>query len=387
FVLAETPFYAEAGGQDADTGQVTGDGLVVDVVDVQKPVAGLIVHRGVVADGTATAGAQVVAQVDAAARFGSCQAHSATHIVHAVLRQLLGSTATQAGSYNKPGYLRFDFSSTAALSDDLKAEVEGLSNDAIRREHEITTRELPLAEAKGLGAMAMFGEKYGSTVRMVELGGPWSRELCGGTHVAQTGQIGLLTLLGEQSIGSGVRRVEALVSADAFDHLAAERAIVANLSGLLRVQPDQLADRVGRLLAQLKQADKRLADFAAQQAVGQAQGLLDRAVAVGGTAYVGAVVALGANELRTLATELRARLGGRAGVVALVSTAGDKPAVVVATTEQARAAGLKAGALVGLAAGVLGGRGGGKDDLAQGGGSDPTRARAALDAVAAGLAA
>jgi alanyl-tRNA synthetase len=232
----------------------------------------------------------------------------------------------------------------------------------------------------------MFGEKYGSVVRMVEMGGPWSRELCGGTHVAQSGQIGLLTLLAEGSVGSGVRRVEALVSADAFDHLAAERAIVANLTDLLRVQPDQLTDRIGKLLAQLKQAEKAIADLTAQQAAGQAAGLLDRAVAVGETTYVGAIVSLGGNELRTLATELRGRLAQRDAVVALVGVAGDKPTVVVATTEAARARGVKAGALVGVAAGALGGRGGGKDDLAQGGGSDATQAQAALDAVGAALA-
>ncbi|MDR1808008.1 MAG: alanine--tRNA ligase [Propionibacteriaceae bacterium] len=387
FVLAETPFYAESGGQDADSGQVTSDGLSIDIVDVQKPVPGLIVHRGVVADGTAAVGQKVVATVDAAARFGSCQAHSATHIVHAVLRQLLGPTATQAGSYNKPGYLRFDFSSTEGLSPDLQAEVEGLSNDAIHREYEVTTRELPLAEAKALGAMAMFGEKYGSVVRMVEMGGPWSRELCGGTHVAQTGQIGLLTLLGEGSVGSGVRRVEALVSSDAFDHLAAERAIVAHLTDLLRVQPDQLTDRIGKLLAQLKQAEKTIADLNAQKAAGQADSLLQAAAAVGPTTYVGAIVPLGGNDLRTLANELRGRLADQDAVVTLVGVAGDKPTVVIATTEAARARGVAAGSLVGVAAGVLGGRGGGKADLAQGGGTDATQAQAALDAVAAALAA
>jgi len=385
-VLADTPFYAEAGGQDADAGQVTGDGLTIDVIDVQKPVPGLIVHRGVIADGTAETGARVRATVDAGHRFGACQAHSATHIVHAVLRQLLGPTATQAGSYNKPGYLRFDFSTAQGLSDDLKAEVEGRSNAAIHDDLPVATKVLPLAEAQALGAMAMFGEKYGAMVRVVEIGGAWSREFCGGTHVAQSGQIGLLALLGEQSVGSGVRRLEALVSTDAFDHLAAERAIVANLTGLLRVRPDQLADRVGKLMAQLKQAEKTIADLAAQQAQGRAKTLLDGARQVGPTTYVGAIVPVGGNDLRALATDLAGRLAARDGVVALVGTAGAKPSVVVATTEAARARGLAAGSLVGLAAGLLGGRGGGTADLAQGGGSDATGAQAALDAVASALA-
>ncbi|MDR0416937.1 MAG: alanine--tRNA ligase [Propionibacteriaceae bacterium] len=385
-VLAETPFYAEAGGQDADVGRITGAGFALDVADVQQPVPGLIVHRGVVADGALAVGDEVRAAVDPAVRFGACQAHSATHVVHAVLRQLLGPTATQAGSYNKPGYLRFDFSSASGLSDGLKAEVEGLSNQAIRDELPVTTRELPLAEARSLGAMAMFGEKYGAVVRMVEMGGPWSRELCGGTHVAQSGQIGLLTLLGEQSIGSGTRRVEALVAADAFDHLAAERAIVANLTDLLRVRPDQLADRVDKLLTQLKQAEKTIAGWQAREAAAQARGLTESAVPAGPFAFVGAVVALGGNELRALAAEVRAKLGPAPGVVCLVGVADGKAAAVVATTEAARGLGAKAGPLAAAAAGRLGGRGGGKDDLAQGGGADVGQAQAAVDQVAAALA-
>ncbi len=219
-MLAQTPFYAESGGQDADAGQLFGTGLAMDVVDVQKPVPGLYVHTVTLTDGQLAVGDTVQAQVDAAARLGACQAHSATHVVHAVLRELLGPTATQAGSYNKPGYLRFDFSSAAGLSAGMREELEGKSNDAIRADLAVTTRELSLDEAKSLGAMAMFGEKYGSVVRMVEMGGPWSRELCGGTHVERSTQIGLLSLLGEQSVGAGVRRVEALVSQDAFAHLA-----------------------------------------------------------------------------------------------------------------------------------------------------------------------
>ncbi|MDR2973979.1 MAG: alanine--tRNA ligase, partial [Propionibacteriaceae bacterium] len=226
-VLNDTPFYAEAGGQDADTGVITAAGLHVDIVDVQKPVAGLIVHRGIVTDGAIEVGSEVMADVDAAARFGSCQAHTATHVVNATLRQLLGPQTHQAGSYNKPGYLRFDFNALSGMSTDMRQELEGVANQAIRADWAVTATEMPITQAKALGAQAMFGEKYGDIVRMVEFAGPWSRELCGGTHVASTAQIGLVSLLSEASVGSGVRRVEALVSTDAFDHLAAERAIVA----------------------------------------------------------------------------------------------------------------------------------------------------------------
>ncbi|MDR1833035.1 MAG: alanine--tRNA ligase, partial [Propionibacteriaceae bacterium] len=204
-VLAESPFYAEAGGQDADSGAITGDGLVLEVLDVQKPVQGLISHKVRIADGELAVGQQVLAQVDAAARLESCRAHTATHIVNAALRQILGPTTAQQGSYNKPGYLRFDFNSAQGLTKGMQEELEGISNEAILADWEVTDTQMPLAEAKAMGAQAMFGEKYGEVVRMVELAGPWSRELCGGTHVKHTAQIGLLNLLSESSVGSGIR--------------------------------------------------------------------------------------------------------------------------------------------------------------------------------------
>ncbi len=383
-VLNETPFYAEAGGQDADTGLITAAGLSVDVVDVQKPVPGLIVHRGIVTDGEVGVGSEVVAQVDAAARFGSCQAHTATHVVNAALRQLLGPQTHQAGSYNKPGYLRFDFNAVSGMSESMRQDLEGVANEAIRADWAVTATEMPIAEAKALGAQAMFGEKYGEIVRMVEFAGPWSRELCGGTHVASTSQIGLLSLLSEASVGSGVRRVEALVSTDAFDHLAAERAIVTTLAETLKVQPGQLEERIGKLLGQLKQAEKTIAELKAGQVAAVAAGLLGQGVDRGTTRFIGAVDPAPGMDLRGLATEVRGRLGGVAAVVCLVATA-PKPMVVVATTPEARAQGARAGQLVALAAKVLGGRGGGSDDLAQGGGSDPTAAGAALDSVAGAL--
>lgn len=378
-VLAETPFYAESGGQDADTGQILGSGLAMDVVDVQKPVPGLYVHQVTLTDGQLAVGDRVSAQVDAMNRAGACQAHSATHVVHAVLRQLLGPTATQAGSYNKPGYLRFDFSSASGLGG-LKEELEGLSNQAIRDDLEVTSRELPLDEAKALGAMAMFGEKYGSVVRMVEMSGPWSRELCGGTHVARSGQIGLLSLIGEQSVGAGVRRVEAYVSQDAFRHLARERALVTNLTELLKVQPDQLVERVERMLGQLKAAERTISDLNAAQALARAADLAGHARDVGGLRVLTRQVQVSGPELRTLALDLRGRLGP-ASVVCLVGGADDKPQIVVAAGEQARDRGLSAGALVRLAAPAIGGKGGGKDDLAQGGGTKAAGAGEALAVV------
>jgi len=383
-VLAETPFYAESGGQDADTGQLFGTGLAMDVLDVQKPVPGLYVHTVTLSDGQLAVGDALTAQVDAAARLGSCQAHSATHVVHAVLRDLLGPTATQAGSYNKPGYLRFDFSSSAGMSAAMREELEGLSNEAIRADLAVTTREMALDEAKALGAMAMFGEKYGSRVRMVEMGGPWSRELCGGTHVERSSQIGLLSLLGEQSVGAGVRRVEAFVSQDAFSHLARERALVTNLTDLLKVQPDQLVERIERMLVQLKSAEKTISDLNAASALAQAGDLVTKAIDVDGIKVLAERVTVTGNDLRTLALDLRARLGADS-VVCLVGGTDDKPSIVVATNDGARAKGLSAGSLVAVAAPVLGGRGGGKPDFAQGGGTNGAAAPEALDAVVAAV--
>ncbi len=384
-VLDQTPFYAEAGGQDADSGLITGSGLSLEVLDVQRPIPGLVVHKVRVEDGELAAGAAVVAAVDAAARARACQAHTATHIVNAALRQLLGDATHQAGSYNKPGYLRFDFNAPQALSAQLQQELEGVANEAIRADYEVTATELPLAQARALGAQAMFGEKYGEVVRMVELAGPWSRELCGGTHVERTSQIGLLSLLGEASVGSGIRRVEAFVNADAFDHLAAERALVAELADILKVQPDQLTDRVSKLVAQLKSTEKELAAIRGRQLLEQAPALVAGAESVDGYRLVAQELpGVAPDDLRTLAIAVRDRFGGEPGVVALVGGEA-KPALIVAATEAARDLGAKAGALVGVAAPALGGRGGGRDDLAQGGGTDASGAPAALEAVRAAL--
>ncbi|WP_342371631.1 alanine--tRNA ligase [Propioniciclava soli] len=386
-VLDETPFYAEAGGQDADSGLLTAHGVELEVLDVQRPVPGLIVHTARVNEGELEAGAEVFAQVDAAARFGACQAHTATHVVNAALRQMLGQGTHQAGSYNKPGYLRFDFNAAQGLSAGARNELESIVNAAIRDDFAVTAQEMALDEARALGAQAMFGEKYGAVVRMVELAGPWSRELCGGTHVASTAQIGLVNLVGEGSVGSGIRRVEALVSADAFASFAAERALVATLSDTLKTQPDQLEDRVEKLLAQLKAAEKTIADLRAKELLGNADAMLAAATDAGGYRLVARhLPGTAGGDLRTLAVDLRARLGDAAGVVALVG--GDaKPVVTVATTAAARERGAKAGRLVGTAAAELGGRGGGSDDLAQGGGTDASGAERALAAVRTALTA
>lgn len=382
-VLDETPFYAEAGGQAADTGVITGNGFIIDVQDVQQPVKGLSVHRAVVREGEVHVGADVVAQVDVQRRRDGEKAHSGTHIIHAALHQVLGKEATQRGSFNKEGYLRFDFAWGEGLSESAKHEVEEVANLAIRDNHEVVTRVMPLAEAKALGAMSLFGEKYGDVVRVVEIGGDFSRELCGGTHVGTSAEIGSLSLLTESSVGSGNRRVEALVGLNSFNHLAAERTLVNQLTGLMKVQSSaDLPEKINQTLAKLKAAEKELAQLRREKLQAEAGKLLENAQTIGAVRVLAHDAGeLDANGVRELALDLRSRFGSEAAVVAVAGVSNGRPVILVATTEGARAAGVKAGALVRVAAGVLGGGGGGKDDIAQGGGQDASKIGAALDAV------
>lgn len=382
-ILAETTLYAESGGQVADKGTIVGAGFELDVLDVQKPVAGLISHTVQVVSGSVALDDRATTVVDAANRRAARQAHSATHLVHAALRDTLGPTATQAGSLNRAGYMRFDFSWSQALSVGARTDIEEITNRAVQDALEVTTRIVSLDEAKEAGAMALFGEKYGDVVRMVDIGGPWSRELCAGTHVNTSAEIGLVSVVGESSVGASNRRIEALVGQDAFRELAAERAIVSQLTSALKTPREQLPERIAEIAANLKTAEKRIAQFEAKQREGQVPAIAEAAERVG--AYRVAAVSLGdvasADDVRTLALSVRERLGSDAAVVALGGVAAGRPVVVVATNDSARAAGAKAGALAKRAAGVLGGGGGGRDDVAQGGGTDATALGAALDAV------
>jgi alanyl-tRNA synthetase len=382
-VLEQTPFYAESGGQDSDAGRIIGDGVEVEVVDVQRPVKGLIVHRVRVKQGELLSGAQVLAAVDGEWRLGACQAHSGTHVMHAALRQVLGPTALQSGSYNKPGYLRLDFAWQSGLSQQVRADVEEAANQAIRKDLNVSATIMPLSKAREIGALALFGETYDEqAVRVVEMGGPWSRELCGGTHVQHTSQIGLVTITGEASVGSGVRRVEALVGIEAFRYLAKERSLVMGLSDALKVQPEQLPDRVNKLLAQLKAAEKQIADLKSQTVLADVGSIVAKSHDLWGVGYIAhRADGVSGNDLRTLAVEIRNRIQNSPAVVALVGGPVDKPSVVIATTQGARDRGLNAGELVRVASETLGGRGGGKDDIAQGGGTDGSRAEDALKAV------
>ena len=383
-ILAETSLYAESGGQEADAGTIVGAGFDLEVLDVQKPVKGLISHRVQVRSGEVGVGDAATSVVDPVYRRGATQAHSATHLIHAALREVLGPEAHQAGSYNKAGYMRLDFNWNQALSPATRSEIEEVANGAIRDDLQVVTRELPLDEARSLGAMALFGEKYGETVRMVDIGGPWSRELCAGTHVATSAQVGLINLVSETSVGSTNRRVESLVGLDAFREFAAERAIVSQLTSSLRAPREQLADRVGDLVSSLKSAEKRITEFERAQLATKIPALAESATDVGDfTVVADSVGSLrSTDELRSLVTSVRERLGSQSSsVVALAADVAGKPAVIVATSEPARRSGAKAGVLAKGAATVLGGGGGGKDDLAQGGGSDVSAIPRALSGI------
>jgi alanyl-tRNA synthetase len=387
-ILAESSLYAESGGQAADQGSIVGDGFDLEVLDVQRPVKGLISHTVRVRTGEVGVGDAATSIVDPVYRHAATQAHSATHLVHAALRQTLGPEAHQSGSFNKAGYLRFDFSWNQALSPETRSEVEEITNNAVRDNLEVTTRILPIEEAKKAGAMALFGEKYGDTVRMVDIGdGSWSRELCAGIHVRSSAEVGLVNLVSESSVGSTNRRVEALVGLDAFRDLTAERAIVSQLTSSLKTPREQLPQRIESLVAELKAAEKKIAAFEAARLSGRVPALVDAASRTG--RYLAVIDDIGelasVDELRSLVTSVRERLGSEPAVVALAARVGGKPSVIVATTQAARDAGAAAGALAKQAASTLGGGGGGKDDLAQGGGSDIAAIPAALDGIRAAL--
>jgi alanyl-tRNA synthetase len=387
-IVRETSLYAESGGQDADEGSVVGANFTAEVLDVQRPIKGLTAHTVRITDGQVGVDDAVTTLVDRAYRQKAAQAHSATHLVHAALRQTLGQDAHQAGSYNKAGYMRFDFAWNSGLSAATRTEIEEIANTAITDNLEVSTRVMSLDDAKEEGAMALFGEKYGDTVRVVDIGGPWSRELCAGTHVSRSSEIGLINLIGESSIGSSNRRVEALVGTTAFREFAAERALVAELTATLKTPKETLPQRIGELLEQLKNAERAMAKVATAALTERVPALVSQASAVGklNTVIVNVGKLDSIDGLRQLVTDVRDRLGSDAAVVVVGAVVDGKAAVVAATNDAARTAGAKAGSLAKTAAGILGGGGGGRDDMAQGGGPSADKIDAALSAITKELA-
>ena len=385
-ILNRTPFYAEGGGQLADGGRITlSSGAVIEVDDVQTPVPGIFVHRGRVLNGSVEIGDDALAAIDVERRDAISRAHTATHMVHKAFREVLGETATQAGSENSPGRFRFDFPSTGAVPDSVINEVESRVNTLLLDNLEVTAQTMTQAKAKEIGAMALFGEKYGDQVRVVSVG-DWARELCGGTHVTRSGQLGVVKLLSESSIGAGVRRVEALVGVDAYQFLAREHILLNSLTSIIKgARVEELPERISDLLTKIRDIEKELSAVRSAAAFAQIDAISKASTVINSVTTTVAVLSDGisGDDLRTIALELRAKATN--SVVALISVNDGKPVLVVAASDAARAQGVNAGALVKIASAVLGGGGGGKDDFAQGGGTDITALNQALSAICEAL--
>jgi alanyl-tRNA synthetase len=382
-ILDSTPFYAEGGGQLADGGTITlASGAVIEITDVQSPIKGLSTHRGRVVSGEVTVGEKAFAEIDNERRNAISRAHTATHMVHKAFREILGETATQAGSENSPGRFRFDFPATGAVSDLILSDVEGRVNSLLLENLSVTAEVMSQESAKKIGAMALFGEKYGDEVRVVSVG-DWARELCGGTHVGSSGQLGVVKLLGESSIGAGVRRVEALVGADAYQFLTREHILLNSVTSLIKgSRSEELPEKIQGLLDKLRDVEKELAALRSAQAMAGIAAISDQVKQVGNFSFIGSVLSDGisGDDLRSIALELRQK--SPLSVVALISSTGGRPVLVSAVAEDARTQGVKAGALVKIGSTILGGGGGGKDDFAQGGGSDPSKSAEAIAAIA-----
>ncbi len=380
-VLDRTTLYAESGGQIADAGQIVSGNVVLEVLDVQKPVKGLFSHRVRVVSGELNKDQLVETKVYPHWRVGACQAHSATHVVHAALRQVLGPNALQSGSYNKPGYMRLDFAWGEALSEATKSEIEEVSNLAIRSDLAVSAQFMTLPEAKDWGAIALFGETYDESVRVVQVGGPWSRELCGGTHVSRTSQIGLVTIGAESSVGSGVRRIEAEVGIDALRSLIQERNILRNLGAELKAPVSGIESRFTEALENLKTTQKQLDELRLKKALGDLRQLIGSSTKIGDITFFGQALSDidSAELLRQLALNARDQLGAMS-VVSLAAVIDSKPVVMVAVGVQAQSK-CNAGNLAKAAASALGGGGGGKADFAQAGGVDSAKLPQAIASV------
>ncbi len=389
-ILDRTPFYAEGGGQIGDQGLIRlADGTLLEVYDVQQPVPGLFVHRATVADGQAEVGVAAIGEVDIPRRLAISRAHTATHMIHKAFREILGETATQMGSENSPGRLRFDFPNPAPVPQSVMNDVEDRVNTLLLDDLEVTAQYMSQDQARAIGAMALFGEKYGDSVRVVSVG-DWARELCGGTHTARSGQLGVVKFLSEASIGSGVRRIEALVGADAYRHLAREHILVNNLSQMVKARPEELTDRIGGLLDKLKEAESTIAKMRKVAIMANIEGTIGTRYDVGGARVWTFSLPPGstAGDLRE-ATNAALQMTATDIPVVLVGAAVDagKVSLLVSVNPIGQQAGLSAKDILAAALPAVDGRGGGKADAAQGGGSKPEGVEAALRAAREYLAA
>jgi alanyl-tRNA synthetase len=378
-VTAETPFYGESGGQVGDTGKLeTTRGDLIEIVDTQKPQPSLIVHRGRVVRGALQAGDRVRLTIDADRRESIRLNHSATHILHSALREVLGTHVRQAGSLVAPDRLRFDFTHTSPLTIDTLMRIEDLVNARIRENAEVTSEEMPLAEALKRGALAFFGEKYGERVRVLRMG-DFSVELCGGTHVSRTGDIGVFKFKGEAGVAAGVRRVEATTGEGALEWIRQREQTLREISHLLKSSEEDAAEKIGRLLAQLREQDKKLAQLQSTHATSQSDTIVSQARRLNGVNVVASRVEwVDEKGLRDIADRVRDKL--QPAVVVLGAVQGDRVALLAAVSKEATKR-YHAGNLIKHLAPLVGGGGGGRPDFAQAGGKDPSRLDEALQKV------
>jgi len=380
--LDRTPFYAEGGGQLADGGKIQlSNGAVIQVEDVQSPLPGLIVHRGSVVSGVVKSGAPVVADIDLERRLAISRAHTATHMVHKAFREALGETATQAGSENAPGRFRFDFPSTSAVPISVLNDVESRVNELLIADLQVHAQVMSQDAAKAMGAIALFGEKYGDQVRVVSVG-DWAKELCGGTHVARSGQLGLVKLLSESSIGAGVRRVEALVGHDAYQYLAREHVLLNSLTEIIKgARADELPQRISELVEKMKSMEKELSAVRSAKALAATSQIANKAKKVRDINLIVEQLEseIAVDDMRSIAINLREKV--KSGVVVLSTINSGKPLLVAAVSPEAIKLGIKAGDLIKIGSATLGGGGGGKDDFAQGGGVDISAISKALNEI------
>lgn len=383
FVLDRSPFYAEGGGQLADSGKlVLSNGAEIEIDDVQQPVPGLYVHRGRVTKGEAVTGLKGVGEVDLLRRKAISRAHTATHLIHKAFREALGETATQLGSENSPGRLRFDFPSPKPVPQSVLNDVEERVNEVLLSDLGVSAQLMSQDQARAIGAMALFGEKYGDVVRVVSVG-DWAHELCGGTHAQRSAQLGVVKFLSEQSIGAGTRRVEALVGTDAYQFLAREHLIVSNLQEMLKGRAEELPEKVSSLMDRLKDAEKEIEKARKSQLSGSISDYLKTAHDVNGVKVANFLAQgeLGANDVRELVTNVRGQLGEAAAVVIGAGISSDKVNVVVATNDAARKKNLNAGEILNQVLAKLDGKGGGKPDMAQGAGTNISDAKNVIAGV------
>ena len=369
-VLDKTPFYAEMGGQTADHGVITANGVTFQVNDVQKNKGGKYMHYGVVAEGVLKVGDTVSAAIDMDRRKAIMRAHSATHLLDKALRSVLGDHVHQAGSLVEPDHLRFDFTHFSAMTAEELAKVNAMVNEAVLEGYDIVTEELPIEEAKKKGAIALFGEKYGDTVRVVDMGAGYSVEFCGGTHLNNTAKVGVFHISSEFSVASGVRRIEATTGKASLETMNRNQEMLFQAAAALKAKPGELREKAEAAMGEIKQLHQMVEKFKAKEAVSEAERILFSAHEVGGLKVLTATVPdADANRLRSMGDFLRGKDPKVVAVLAAVT--GEKITFLAVCGKEAVKAGVKAGDIIKQVSAIAGGSGGGKPDSAMGGGKDP----------------